>query len=87
MERLQGTLKGIGLISGTLSGIGSVSAALSVPQGKAVAPFDGSYNYTPTNEVQTIEIGGLRATSNITIEAIPQNYGLIEWDGSTLTVS
>lgn len=87
MDRLTGTLQEIGRISGTLSGMGSLSAGLSVPHGKEVAPFEGAYEYTPTSETQVIEIEGLRALSNIIIDPIPQNYGLITWDGSTLTVS
>lgn len=87
MDRLTGTLQELGRISGTLSGVGSMSAGLSVPTGKAVAPYTGAYEYTPTSETQVIEIEGLRALSNIIIDPVPQNYGLISWDGSTLTVS
>ena len=49
--------------------------------------FDGAYDYTPTNEAQVIEIEGLAARQNITIEAIPENYGLISYNGSSLMVS
>lgn len=77
MEHLQGTLQGTGRVSGNLS----------LPSGRAIAPFTGEYTYTPSNEAQIIEIEGLRALSNITIDPIPDNYGLITWNGSTLTVS
>lgn len=50
-------------------------------------PFQGEYEYTPTQNEQVIEIEGLRATQNITVNPIPSNYGLITWNGSTLTVS
>ncbi len=50
-------------------------------------PFDGLYEYTPSAEVQTIPINGLRATDDIVIQPIPSNYGLITWDGSAITVS
>lgn len=49
--------------------------------------FDGSYTYTPTQETQTIPISGKTARSNITINPIPSNYGLITWNGSVLTVT
>lgn len=49
--------------------------------------FDGAYDYTPTDEVQIIQIQGLAGRQDITIEAIPNNYGLIEYDGSSLMVS
>lgn len=72
---------------GTLSGIGSLSGGMSVPPVRVTNPYEGSYEYTPSDEVQTIEISGLRATENIVINAIPTNYGHIAWNGSTLTVS
>ena len=49
--------------------------------------FTGDYEITPSNETQTISISGKTAKQNITINPIPSNYGLITWDGSTLTVS
>lgn len=50
-------------------------------------PFEGSYEYTPSEQTQTIPINDLRATQDIVINPIPSNYGLITWDGITLTVS
>lgn len=50
-------------------------------------PYLGPYEWTPTRGTQTIEINGLKALDNITINPIPPNYGLITWNGSTLTVS
>lgn len=49
--------------------------------------FDGDYSYTPTTQEQTIPIIGKTARQNITVGAIPQNYGLITWNGAVLTVS
>ena len=49
--------------------------------------YTGAYTFTPTQEEQTIEIKNMRATDNIVIESIPNNYGLITWNGSYLTVS
>ena len=49
--------------------------------------YDGAYEWTPSESVQTIEIANKKALTNITINPIPQNYGLITWNGSTLTVS
>lgn len=50
-------------------------------------PFEGEYEYTPSEQTQTIEISGKKAMENIVINPIPSNYGLITWDGNTLTVS
>lgn len=49
--------------------------------------YEGPYEYTPTQEPQTVLIQAQMATRNITINPIPSNYGLITWDGRTLTVS
>lgn len=49
--------------------------------------YTGAYELTPTTETQTIPISGKTASRNITINPIPSNYGLITWNGSTLTVS
>lgn len=49
--------------------------------------YDGPYEWTPTDEIQTIEIAGKKAIDHIKINPIPSNYGLITWDGSTITVS
>ena len=49
--------------------------------------FAGPYEYTPTSDEQTVPIAYLMASQDITIKPIPNNYGLITWNGSTLTVS
>ena len=50
-------------------------------------PYTGAYTVTPSADAQTLQTNGLRMTDNITIEPIPSNYGLITWNGSTITVS
>jgi hypothetical protein len=72
--------------------INSESMGLSV--GNPVArdyverdPYTGSYMVTPSAEQQTLNTRNLRMTDDVVVEAIPSNYGLITWDGSTLTVS
>lgn len=49
--------------------------------------YEGSYIFTPSNTAQVIETKNLILDKNITVEAIPSNYGLVTWDGSTITVS
>ena len=48
--------------------------------------FDGDYEYTPTQEVQTIPIHGKTGREDITINPIPSNYGRVSYDGSRLRV-
>lgn len=62
-------------------GITAPIAAITVPY------FDGPYEYTPSAEEQTIPINGKQADQDITINPIPNNWGLITWNGSVLTVS
>ena len=50
-------------------------------------PYEGEYTVTPSSELQTLATNGMRMTDNITINPIPTNYGLITWNGSTITVS
>ena len=49
--------------------------------------YEGSYEWTPSAETQTIPINGLEAKADIVIKPIPNNYGLITYDGSIITVS
>lgn len=50
-------------------------------------PYEGEYSVTPSASEQILETEGLRMTQNVTIAPIPNNYGLITWNGSYLTVS
>lgn len=49
--------------------------------------YTGQTSVTPSSHVQTLHTKNTALLSDITIGAIPQNYGLITWNGSTLTVS
>lgn len=50
-------------------------------------PYTGATEVTPTQDTQALNTSGKVLLSNITINPIPSNYGLIIWNGSTLTVS
>ena len=49
--------------------------------------YAGDYTITPSAEEQILVTRNLRMTDNITDNPIPQNYGLITWNGAFLTVS
>lgn len=49
--------------------------------------YHGSTDITPTDTAQVLDTQGMVISENIVIEPIPSNYGLITWNGSTLTVS
>ena len=49
--------------------------------------YDGPYTVTPGAEAQTLETNGKRMTADVVVEAIPNNYGLVEWNGSFIRIS
>lgn len=49
--------------------------------------YTGETTVIPTTETQILATAGFQMPRDITIEPIPQNYGLITWNGSTITVS
>lgn len=49
--------------------------------------YEGDYSIAPTTQEQIVPIMGLTARQNITVGAIPSNYGLVTWNGAVLTVS
>lgn len=64
----------------------SVSFGGAISRG-GIEAYTGDYEVTPTQSTQTLSTSGLRMTQNVKINPIPSNYGLIEWDGSSLKVS
>ena len=51
------------------------------------AEYQGEYTITPSAETQVLATRGKNLAEDLVINPIPNNYGLIEWNGSTLTVS
>lgn len=49
--------------------------------------YDGPYEVTPTSSEQTLSTTDKILSADIIIHPIPSNYGLITWNGATLTVS
>lgn len=49
--------------------------------------YAGSTDWTPSSAAQLVPTAGTVLLTDITIEPIPSNYGLITWDGSVLMVS
>lgn len=63
----------------------SVEVSTSVSMGGE--PYGGSYSVTPSDVAQTLRTRGKTLAADVEIAPIPSNYGLITWNGSTLTVS
>lgn len=55
----------------------------SVPGGD----YDGPLEITPSDSIQVLPTRNKTLAGNITVNPIPSNYGLVEWNGSVLTVS
>lgn len=54
---------------------------------KAADYYTGETTVTPSTETQRLTTTGLLIPSDVTINPIPPNYGLISWDGRVITVS
>ena len=52
-----------------------------------VQTYTGTTTVTPGPEAQVLPTQNYRLAEDIVINPIPNNYGLITWNGSTLTVS
>lgn len=57
------------------------------PQTPEIDPYDGPYEVTPTEDIQTLATDGKRMKDNVIVKPIPSNYGRITWNGAVLTVS
>ena len=71
-------------LDNVLDGEGSMAIS---PNAGAYPEYAGPTTITPTTATQTLNTAFKSVLNNITINPIPSNYGLITWDGSTLTVS
>jgi hypothetical protein len=64
-------------------GVG-VAASYQMIEGET---YDGPYEFTPTQETQTVQTADKVLLDDIIIHPIPQNYGLITYNGRKITVS
>ena len=49
--------------------------------------YDGPTTVVPSGSAQVLATAGRAVLTDITIDPIPSNYGLITWDGHTILVS
>lgn len=84
---IKGRLSSAGTLSGSISPKATLCGSLTIPSAAGVERYEGDYSFTPSDSEQIIEIAGKLATDNIVINPVPNNYGLITWDGSIITVS
>lgn len=49
--------------------------------------YNGPYNVTPSREQQVLITAEKILLSNVVVDPIPSNYGLVTWNGTILTIS
>lgn len=60
---------------------------LKASGGAVIPEYHGEYTVVPSQSRQVLRTAGEQLLHDVVVEAIPSNYGLIAWNGSTLTVS
>lgn len=50
-------------------------------------PYKGEYVITPSREQQVLQTKHLSMSENVVIKPIPQNYGMISYNGFELTIT
>ena len=55
--------------------------------GVSSGDYDGPYTVTPSNQRQILATQAKTLDANIVVEPIPSHYGLITYNGVTITVS
>ena len=84
---LTGTITVLSELVGVITSECELTGELTIPEVGGGIPYSGDYEVTPTAERQTLHTAGFFLAQDIVIDQIPSNYGLITWDGATLTVS
>lgn len=79
----QGSIKIASVTGGTVRPAAVAIAHVDFPS----EPYNGAYEFTPAGMAQVVEISGKVAERNIVINPIPSNYGLVAWDGTTLSIT
>lgn len=84
---MDGEITSIGTIKGALAARASLAGGLSIPTYIDVDLYDGPTEVTPGEDRQVLRTANKTVIQDIIVNPIPSNYGLITWNGSTLTVS
>lgn len=84
---LTGTIVALLDLVGVVTSEVELTGTLTIPDVSGGIPYTGEYHVTPSDQQQTLSTAGFLLAEDVVVDAIPSNYGLITWDGSTLTVS
>lgn len=86
METITGKIKVSETVKATVSVKQSITGSLTLKL-PDIEKYTGSYTVIPSRSKQILKTKNKISVDNITIEPIPKNYGLIEWNGSFIKVS
>lgn len=84
---ISATMSDVVNIQCAVSDMLTISSEITIPDHFHFDSYDGATEVTPSQEQQILPTQGKVVLSNITINPIPSNYGLITYNGSILTVS
>lgn len=84
---ISGRLTAEARLSGRITPQQRIRGDITVPARILPEEYEGSYEVTPGPDAQILETADRWLTQDIVINPIPNNYGLITWDGSVITVS
>lgn len=74
-------------LEGELSCQKTLEGELTIPLSADGVPYGGEYTVEPGQQAVTLPTRGKVLARDITIQPIPSNYGLVTWNGTTLTIS
>lgn len=75
------------VVNVTVSETSPVSFAIDTEIQGSYPDYTGPLEVIPNTRTQILPTAGTGLLENIIIDPIPSNYGLITWNGATLTVS
>lgn len=85
MEKITGTIQGVGGVTGSLSALGGLSGSISMPEVVPLAPYEGEYVVIPQVGEQVMPTSGKRMTDDVTVTGIPY-YQVSNLSGLTVYI-
>lgn len=85
MDKITGSIQGVGGITGGLSASGGLSGHISMPEVAPVAPYEGEYVVIPQVDEQIMPTAGKRMTDDVTVSGIPY-YQVSNLSGLTVYI-
>ena len=87
MDRITGSISARAGVSGEISTQAGIGGTLVIPEEVLPERYEGAYTVTPSGQEQRLRTEGMMMRGDVIIEPIPQNYGLVTWDGIKITIS